>query len=159
MAALGTYTTTQAVRGCMGVDANDCPDATMVDSKLDLELSLDLDTWLATHAALYAAGIAGGATAAETAISNRITLYAQWFCALEMINRQLLVPQINTDGKAQMDRFKVDLNLLAEKAAAKVGKYKGELVELVDGTTPTSAYSDFVSVAVPGTDVITETIQ
>lgn len=159
MAALGAYTTTQAVRGCMGVDDNDAKDSVMVDSKLDLELSLDLDTWLATHAALYAAGIAGGATAEGTAISNRIVLYAQWFCALEMLTRQLLVPQIATDGKAQMDRFKIDLDKLAEKAAAKVGKYKGELLELVEGTPVTASYTDFVSVAAPGTDVITEVIQ
>lgn len=159
MASLGTYTTTEAVRGCLGIDADDCPDRYMLDSKVDLELKLDLDAWLATHAALYTAGTTGSPTAAQTAISDRIKLYAQWFCALEIANRPLTVPQITTDGKAQLDRFKIDLERLAQLAAAKVGKYKGELQQLVSATAITAPYANFVGVAVPGADPVTEVIQ
>lgn len=159
MASLGVYTTTEAVRGCLGVDANDVRDAYMLDSQLALELTLDLDAWLSTHATLYSAGTTGTPTAEQVAIANRIKLYAQWFCALEMANRPLTVPQITTDGKAQIDRFKVDLARVAELAAAKVARYKGELQELVDSITPVATYSSFVSVAVPGADPVTEVIQ
>lgn len=159
MASLGVYTTTEAVRGCLGVDANDVRDAYMLDSQLALELTLDLNGWLPTHATLYSSGTTGTPTAAQAAIANRIKLYAQWFCALEMANRPLTVPQITTDGKAQIDRFKVDLARVAELAAAKVARYKGELQELVDSITPVATYSSFVSVAAPGTDPVTEVIQ
>lgn len=159
MAALGTYTTTDAVRGCLGVDKDDCPDRYMVDSKVDLELSLDLDGWLPTHAALYTAGTTGTPTATVKAIADRIKLYAQWFVALEFANRPLTVPQIVTDGKAQLDRFKVDWKALAELAAQKVAKYKGELQAAVDGTTVVASYTNYVNVAVPGADPVTEVIQ
>lgn len=159
MASLGTYTTTQAVRGCLGVDVDDCPDAYMLDSKVDLELKLDLDGWLPTHATLYTSGTTGSPTAAQTAISDRIKLYAQWFVALEFANRPLTVPHITTDGKAQIDRFKVDLSKVAGLAAAKVAKYKGELDSLVGGGAITAPYANYVSVATPGSDPVTEVIQ
>ena len=158
MANLGNYTTTQAVRGCLGVDSDDCPDAYMVDSQVALELSLDLDGWLPTHAALYTAGTTGTPSAAAAAIASRIKLYAQWFIALEFANRPLTIPYITTDGKAQIDRFKVDLAKVAELAAAKVAKYKGEL-QGEDGVAAVAPYADFVSVATPGSDPVTEVIQ
>jgi len=160
MATLGDYTTTEAVRGCLGIDASDCPDAMMVDSNLDLELVLDLDSFLPTHAALYATGTGGGATAPQKAVSNRIKLYSQWFCALEMARRPLTVPQINTDGKAQFDRFKVDLERLAELCAIKVAKYRADLQELVNNVVkPVGLPISLVSAAQPTQDPITEAIQ
>lgn len=159
MTALGTYTTTEAVRGCLGVDQDDCPDRYMVDSQVALELSLDLDGWLPTHAALYTAGTAGSPTTAAKAIADRLKLYAQWFVALEFANRPLTVPQIVTDGKAQLDRFKVDLKALAELAAQKVAKYKNELQNAVDGTQTVAPYTNYVNVATPGADPVTEVIQ
>lgn len=159
MANLGSYTNTDAVRGCLGVDKDDCPDAYMVDSKVALELSLDLDAWLSTHAALYTAGTTGTPTASAKAIADRITLYAQWFVALEFANRPLAVPQIVTDGKAQLDRFKVDLSKVAELAASKVAKYKNELQAAVEGLPTLAPYTNYVNVATPGADPVTEVIQ
>lgn len=160
MANLGDYTTTEAVRGCLGIDASDCPDAYMLDSKLDLELALDLDSFLPTHAALYTTGTGIGATIPQKAVSNRITMYAQWFCALEMANRPLTVPQINTDGKAQFDRFKVDLERLSALCAVKVKKYRADLEELVNEVAkPLGLPISLVQVAQPTQDPITEAIQ
>jgi hypothetical protein len=158
MTALGSYTTTEAVRGCLGVDANDVPDRYMVDSLVALELSLDLDGWLPTHAALYTAGTTGSPTTAAQAIANRIKLYAQWFITLEFANRPFTVPHITTDGKAQIDRFKIDLADVARLAAEKVAKYKGEL-QGEDGVAAIAPYADYVSVATPGADPVTEVIQ
>lgn len=159
MANLGSYTTTEAVRGCLGVDADDIPDAYMVDSKLDVELTVDLDSWLATHAALYAAGGAGGASAAAVAIRTKISLYAQWFCALEMANRPMTLPQNNSDGKAQFTRFKVDFEKVAALAAAKVAKYRADLADDIgSGGTATPVIS-LLSVGVPSVDPITEGLQ
>lgn len=160
MPALGDYTSTEAIRGCLGLDASDLPDAYLVDSKVDLELTLDLDGWLPSHASLYAAGTAGGATAAAKAIADRIKLYAQWFGAYEMARRPLAFPQIVTDGKAQFDRFKVDLERLAALAAEKMAQHKGKLDELVNqAVVSTGLPTSLVSVAVPGSDPITEGLQ
>jgi hypothetical protein len=159
MTALGSYTNTDAVRGCLGVDQDDCPDRYMVDSQVALELSLDLDGWLPTHAALFTAGTTGTPSTAAKAIADRLKLYAQWFVALEFANRPLAVPQIVTDGKAQLDRFKVDLSKVAELAAQKVAKYKGELQGAVDGSQNLAPYTNYVSVATPGADPVTEVIQ
>jgi hypothetical protein len=159
MANLGSYTTTEAVRGCLGVDEDDIPDAYMVDSKLDVELSVDLDSWLATHAALYAAGTAISPSTAEAAIAAKISLYAQWFCALEMANRPLTVPLITSDGKAQINRFKVDPAAVAKLAALKVAKYRAELSDAV-GTGGTATFAiNLLGVAVPSVDPITEGLQ
>jgi hypothetical protein len=40
-----------------------------------------------------------------------------------------------------------------------VAKYKGELVSLVGGGTITAPYANYVSVATPGSDPVTEVIQ
>jgi len=159
MTALGSYTNTDAVRGCLGVDQDDCPDRYMVDSQVALELSLDLDGWLPTHAALFTAGTTGTPTTAAKAIADRLKLYAQWYVALEFANRPLAVPQIVTDGKAQLDRFKVDLSKVAELAAQKVAKYKGELQGAVNGSQTVAPYTNYVNVATPGADPVTEVIQ
>lgn len=160
MANLGDYTTTDAVRGCLGIDASDCPDAYMIDSKLDLELVVDLDGFLPTHLTLFTTGTATGATTQQMAVSNRIMLYAQWFCALEMANRPLTVPQINTDGKAQFDRFKVDLERLSALCAIKVAKYRADLQELVNNVVkPLGLPISLVQAAQPTQDPITEAIQ
>ena len=160
MSSLGNYTTTEAVRGCLGVDESDMPDTMMVTSKLDLELVVELDSWLPTHATLYSDGVAGTPTTQQAAIALRIELYAQWFCAWEMSKRPLTVPQITTDGKAQFDRFKVDLERLTALCAEKVLKYKAELQELVlNITKPTGLPTALVSVATPTQDPITEGIQ
>lgn len=159
MANLGSYTTTEAVRGCLGIDANDMPDAYMVDSKLDVELRLDLNSWLAAHATLFSAGKVDGAAQAAADTADCISLYAQWFCAHAMANRPHAIPQITTDGKAQIDRFKIDWVKVAALAAGKAAQYKAELDTLVNGAAPVTAAPRLISVAIPSQDPITEGLQ
>jgi hypothetical protein len=159
MANLGSYTTTEAVRGCLGVDSDDIPDAYMVDSKLNVELTVDLDSWLATHAALYSAGTTGTPSAEAASIAAKISLYAQWFCALEMANRPMTLPQNNSDGKAQFTRFKVDFEKVAALAAAKVAKYRAELAEDTGSGGTATPVINLLSVGVPSVDPITEGLQ
>lgn len=151
MAALGSYTTTEAVRGCLGLDPNDLPDAYMVDSLLDVELSLDLDGWLPSHATLFASG--------TDAVKNRIRLYAQWFCAWKMAKRPYAVPQITTDGKAQIDRFKIDWVKVAELAAGEMSLIKGQLDEIVNGNTAPTGVISYIGIGAPGQDPVTEGLQ
>ncbi len=159
MAELGSYTTTEAVRGCLGVDASDCGDEVMVDSLLDVELVVNLDGWAPTHAAIFSAGGLTGASAAAVRSRNLIKLYAQWWCAKEVAARNLLVPQLSTDGKARLDRFKIDLELVEQKAASRCAQYQNLLREALGEATVSAAGLNFVLAAPPASDPITTSIQ
>jgi len=129
--AITAYTTTAAVRGAIGLTASDIPDAILIDQQLGLELEADLSEWLPTHAALYAAGIASGASAEEKLIASQIILYAQWYCAAQLINQMILgIPMLVSDGKSEMRRFPtLDLERLAELVDAKRDMYRTRLLE------------------------------
>lgn len=157
--ALGDYTTTASVRGCLGVDANDCPDGLMIESHLDDELTIDLNEWLPTHSTIYQTGIASAATAAEKTLAVLLSLYAQWYCAHQMALRPLTVPQITTDGKAQIDRFKVDLERVAKLAASKKQYYRSKLDFEVNAVALPTGVFEYVSLGLPAQDPITEGIQ
>jgi hypothetical protein len=92
-------------------------------------------------------------------VAIRMALYSQWFCALEMANRPLTVPQITSDGKAQVDRFKVDLARVSELAAKKKAQYRALLDELVNAITAPDGVIGYIGIGVPTQDPITEGIQ
>jgi hypothetical protein len=150
------YTTSDAIRGSLGVDPQDCSDEVIASSNLEVELEVDLDGWLPNHDALFTTGTATGATASEKTTKNLILLYSQWFCAFELASRFLLFPQIVTDGKNQMNRFaKVDLDRVKDLAASRMNKYKSSLDELVNSTT--QSVLPIISVAIPDNDPVTNT--
>ena len=154
MAQVTSYATTEAIRGCLGIDQHDCPDRVIIDSRLELELEVDLDGWLDTHTALYEAGILSSATADAKRVKNYILLYSQWFCAYEMASRFLLTPQIVSDGKNQMNRFsKIDLDRVKDLAAARMSKYKTLLDEDVNGAT--TSVPSLLAISVPDFDPVT----
>ncbi len=159
MAELGSYTTTEAVRGCLGLDFNDCEDAVMTDALLDVELEVNLDSWLPAHATLFAAGGVVGAAAAAVKTRKLIRLFSQWWCAREIAARNLLVPQVNTDGKARLDRFKVDLELVEQKAASRCAQYQSLLVTDQGGSVAGALGLNLVLAAQPTSDPITTSIQ
>lgn len=156
MAQVTSYTTTEAIRGSLGIDAQDCPDRVILDSNLELELEVDLDSWLGAHAALHSAGVAVSATADEKKVKNYILLYSQWFCASEMAARFLLTPQIVSDGKNQMNRFaRIDLDKVKKLATDRMSKYKTLLDEDVNGAA--SSIPSLISISIPDSDPVTNT--
>lgn len=158
MTAITSYTTTEAVRSCLGIDKSDCPDSYMVDSNLELELLVDLDSWLPTHATIFAEGNAASPTADQKKYRNVLCLYSQWFGAYQIAIRPLTFPQIITDGKNQINRFpKADLERIAALAASKMAQYKGILDEEVNGNTATSTLP-IILVSSPDTDPVTEAL-
>lgn len=157
MAQVTPYTNTAAIRGCLGIDLQDCSDDTILESNLELELLVDLDGWLPTHAAIHAAGKVNTATAEERHLWNVLQLYAQWFCAFEVVSRFMLLPQIVTDGKNQLNRFpNVDLKDAKAEAAARMAKYRGLLDEEVNGATAVSSLP-LVAISTPAYDPVTNT--
>jgi len=134
MTQVSAYTTAEAIRGSIGVDTEDCPDNLIVDSNLELEIEVDLDGWLPTHATIFSEGNEAAATITQKLYKNYLVLYAQWFGAYEMASRFLLVPQIVSDGKNQINRFaNVELEKVKLEAAARMAKYRGLLDEAING--------------------------
>jgi hypothetical protein len=156
MAQITSYTTTEAIRGSLGIDANDCPDNLMIDSNIELELLVDLDGWLSTHATIFSTGNTSGSTAEEKLLKDYVILYSQWFCATEMAARFLTFPQIVTDGKNQMNRFsKLDLERVKDMAAERMAKYRNLLDELVNGAV--IGVFNPVAISIPDYDPVTNT--
>jgi len=152
--AITAYTGTDAIRGVIGVTDNEVTDAMLIDQRLDLELTVDLNRWAPTHAAAFATGSASGATADEQLIANYISLYAQYFCVLQvMAFMKLAMPQLIGDGKAEMRRFQMlDLEAIEKTALARVTHYRNLLSEALgdDALTPVS----YVGSAVPTYDPV-----
>lgn len=149
------YTSCEAVRACLGLDPNDCPDRVLIDSNLALELELDLDGWASTHAAIFDANIPG-ATSQDRRRGNLLALYCQWFCAVQVARRHLLFLQVSADGKNRAERFDVDFAAMATMAEGMASKYKTELATDLEPTTAAPGLFGLVVLSVPGIDPITE---
>lgn len=132
-AAISAYTTTDALRGAIGVTDNEITDEMLTSQRLDLELEADLLAWLSDHATLYADGIAAGATTTEKQIAAHIVLYSQWFVAsLAVDSMRLGLPQMLSDGKSEIRRFsELDLDELSAKVAGRREYHRAKLYELV----------------------------
>lgn len=139
MAALGEYTNTDAVRGSLGIDRHDCPDAYFSDSDLEKELIVDLDDWIPTHATVYEDGKPSAATVEAKKSKTLLELYSQWFCAYEMASRPLTFLKAVSDGKNQAKRYDLDLAEVKKAAADKKAHYRALLDEAVNSITDTSA--------------------
>jgi len=155
MVALCSYTSTEAVRACLGLDSSDCSDKALADSEVALELIVWLDSAMPGHAATFAAGRASGATDDERTTKDLLTLYAQWFCAYEVALRPLQILQAAGDGKNQMRRFDVDMSEVRKIAGAKKAHYFGLLDEALNGTAQTTEPVSQVSASTPAYDPVT----
>lgn len=153
--AITAYTTTDAVRGALGLTPGDIPDSSLIDQQLALELEADLSVWLPTHATLYAAGIASGAASTEKLQAAYIQLYAQWFCASLVVTQMTLgIPMMISDGKSEMQRFpSLDLEALMDRVVGRKDLYKTRLAE-TEGQAETLS-TTIMSVGVPDYDPVT----
>lgn len=154
MAALSPYTTTEAVRGCIGLTDNELLEDMLQDQSLELELEVDLQEWFPTAKSEYDTGMAGGATPGELLIANYITLYAQWFLANQALNLMVLaIPQMISDGKSEMRRFQAqDLEDIQAKVSARAARYK-TILQDTQGTDTDTTYSP-VTRGVPSYDPV-----
>lgn len=142
---IGRYTTTEAVRASLGVDDSDIPDEYLLNSGLDLELQLDLDDWLPEHEEL-----------ADRSAKSALSLYAQWFCALQVSTRKLAFPRMYSDGKTQVQRFyNFDLSDITHSAGVQVAKFKNILLYKVDREESVDPLPLF-GVSIPSIDPVTD---
>lgn len=149
------YTSCEAIRGCLGIDANDCPDRVMLDSNLALEIEIDLDVWLPTHATIFNA-YGPASTADQRKQGSLLVLFCQWYGASLLARRPHLVLQVMADGKNRGERFDVDLLALAVSAAQWAAKYKQDLQGALDATVTRTQGFSLAAVSVPDLDPVTE---
>lgn len=155
--AIAVYTDTSAVRGAIGLTDNEVTDDMIVDSRLDLELESDLYEWLPTHEDVWEAGSAVAATADEKMQKTWLRLYSKWFVASKLAAMILAMPQMISDGKAEMRRFQqLDLQKVLDNAIAEMMKYRDKLDAAVNGSTVGTAPT-LVGLATPSYDPVTNT--
>ncbi len=149
------YTETSAVVTSLGLDSNDCPDAVFVDSKMDVQLLVELDQWLPTHKAVFDTGAGSGASVAEKLNRNYLTLYAQFFCAVQIAKRPMQFIQTHGDGKAEMSRFKEALENTRGSVTSEMLKYQNLLNAAVNGVSGDSSNIAVVGLSIPSADPVT----
>ena len=154
MADILDYTTTQAVRGALGLTDNELTDAFLLDQGIDVALSADLYTWLPDHEAIWLRSISAAATPEDLQAGRLLQLYSLWFCAATAADMWLAVPQRISDGKEDLRRFtNLDFEKLSESAKEKALYYRDELKKLLNPNY--SSGPTLVGGVKPGYDPVT----
>lgn len=158
MANIGTtpkFTTTEAVRGALGIDETDLSDQTILDSELNVELALDLSSWVPNWKVKL--DPASPATEDQTTLQLAIQTYCKWWCATEYANRVLAHLQLYGDGKAEMRRFtNFDWESLIAYCSGKLAHYKSVIQGLdPDAVQPASDAYGLISGGIPTHDPVT----
>jgi hypothetical protein len=147
------YTTTDAVRGYLGMDAEDIPEALLLAQDLGEQILVDLDEWLPTHATVYADRLAGDDQAKRF---RWLKQYSGWYGAWLLANAPLAFIQKFTDGKTELQRFaKPDFRALSKHASGQAQRYRQLLLDAVAGSGASAGVSVFIGVSVPNYDPIT----
>lgn len=154
MTQVTEYTTTDAIRSSLGIDAQDVSDSAILDSNLQIELETDLQEWLPDHATLYSEGGSASATDEQKLKKNYLVLYSQYFCAYQLALRPLFFPQIVSDGKNQLNRFSdLEPQEIVDRARANMDKFRTKLDELHNSAV--SSEPNVLAVSVPDYDPVT----
>jgi hypothetical protein len=155
MASLTPYTTTDAVRGALGVDAVEIPDARMVDRGLDTEMLLWASGKGLDHAAVKTAADAAPTGVVEQADYQRLCLAFMYLGASLVAESPIQFMLSIGDGKNQMKRYDgVDW---AELAKSLRGKADSLLAGITTFVPPVAPGFKMMSRATPTTDPVTNT--
>ena len=152
-APVTSYTTTDSVRGCLGITDNEMSDSMLSDMGLGIAVISELEEWLPDHSTNWTAFSAASPSTTETAIGRSIRLYCSWTGAMFAIKSYLAIPHEVSDGKSSMARFAAETPKHMEKTAAQMSnKYRLKILDLLD--TPVSSAS-VMGKASPSYDPIT----
>jgi len=148
MADILEWTTTEAVRGALGVTDNEVPDSFLLHQNMHLQLEHDLDSWFPLR------GDLDDGDDADIKTLRGLRLYSMWFCAALTADMWLAFPQRISDGKADLRRFTaLDFEELSLRAAAKRDAYRNAL----DPNPPETNLIPHVAGAAPSYDPVTNT--
>lgn len=135
------YTTTDAVRGALGLDTEEIPDEMLVEQGLETALLADLDDWLPTHPDIWATGFSNTAEAVDKQRQRWLQLYSMWYCAAYVAEMHPSWPQMMSDGKMQIRRFaNLDFDALMNRTKGHRDRYKGYLLASYGTATPTRTF-------------------
>jgi len=139
------YTTTDAIRGCLGVDGYDVEESMLVNAGLDKLMLLRLMSILPNHEAVF-----------DTEEGElRLTVWAQLYGALMFIGTgQLAVAKKYAANQDTMERFDIDFLALVENLKRRIGALEKELNPAVGAIYPTGMFT-LVSKAEPEYDPVT----
>lgn len=140
------YTTTDVIRSTIGLDSNDLPDAIVNGCNLDLLMEERLLIILPDHEN----------AADDDNTFRRLKLWAQYFCALALIqDASLGIPakmQANTDV---LQRFDVDFVALENNLARRVAILENTLLPTTAAQAAATAAPKLMGKATPDYDPIT----
>lgn len=106
MSTILSYTTTDKVRGALGLTEREVTDSQMDNLDLALRLEADLTAWIPLHSQVM--------YSPDQQAVRYFSLYCTAFCSLEVCKRlALLSTKRVSDGKSEMERQPVDFTLLA----------------------------------------------
>lgn len=114
------YTTTDAIRGAIGVDDSDIEDSLITGQDMALQMEHALLKFFPDHEA----------ESIDELVEMKLKLWCMWFGALRLAESPLAVPKRLGTGKDEFERFIIDWEALRFRA-------KGKLAELVKELVPT----------------------
>ena len=133
------YTDTDAIRGVIGLEEADIPDAIITSRNLDIEMSMALDTLYPLHASAF-----------DEPTENLLKIWSQYYGAYQMVTIGLLaIMQAGSANQDDMKRFDIDWKALADRIKEKIVDIEKEL----DPTIDTSV--TMIAIASPAFDPIT----
>ena len=146
-------TTTEAVRGALGVEPEELPDKVFTDTMFETELKVDIEGWLPQTIAEVCAGASAGTTGYEDRL-NLLKLHAQYAGAVILFpHLNLGISQETTDGQNAFKRKEDAVKSAVKEAHARAEKFKTLL--LGQYATQTTAPPDLFGSARPTYDPVT----
>ena len=137
-APITSYSTTDAVRACLGVTDNEMSDTMLLDMGLSIAVLIDLESFLADHSNRWLAAKGASPTADQINIGRNLELYCNWTGAAHAIKAYLAIPQEISDGKASIKRFSTDS---PKRALLEANNMSNRYKTALEGLTGTTAYS------------------
>ena len=143
------YTTIEAIRASIGLDASDVPNSVFMDMDLNAKLNLDLGSWYSgDYDADWTTGgydpTVPSSTNMEVLTDTQkkaylLSMYSMWFGAESVVLARMSIPQSVSDGENTMSRFKTpDFDKLLEVILSHKMSTKSQIVALTTTTSTSS---------------------
>ena len=155
------FTTTEAVRSCLGLDESDLPDSTILNQGIKTRFQLDIGSW---YTGDYLADWTASGFDPEEEVSDqeiysspsvaamkgmRLSTYSMWFAASAAIDTMLVVTEKTSDGKNEVMRLrKLDMVKIRDIVRANLESSKETILEdvgSVDSTPLGATKAEFSS--------------
>lgn len=141
------YTNTDAIRGFLGLEAQELDDDQIVSPELELEVTVLLESWFPTHEDSVAAADLPEATTDQKRIPSLLKLYTGYLASAITARRlSMLAAQTIGDGKNQFTRFATDAELIQASLGAQVSLYKTMILKALGNVIETPMMSHLIGV-------------